>query len=263
MAVPSAVFNFFVDQATPLKVDFQDLSTNTPTSWAWNFGDSTTSILQNPSVTYGAEGRYTVSLIATNGDGSSTPFVYEILISLTPTLNQTVEQMVNASLPSGITIPAIELTQAVRRWQMYLQPKVYVPFTVAVEDTFNQAKYPGLANVLISKLIIYEQLMEQAQKTMTSQLSSESGGTSTGGIKRIESGPSVAEWYDNSETWKTVFAGKTDTGFFGSLTQDICIFASRQNIAIPELCGRKKLTTLFSIGRKACPPTWTWPISQA
>jgi PKD repeat protein len=53
----------------PLTVNFTDLSTNTPTSWAWDFGDLGTSTLQNPSHVYAA-GTWTVSLTAANAGGS-------------------------------------------------------------------------------------------------------------------------------------------------------------------------------------------------
>ncbi|MDX2359276.1 MAG: PKD domain-containing protein [Crocinitomicaceae bacterium] len=51
-------------------VSFTDLSTNTPTSWSWDFGDLGTSSAQNPSHTYNTAGTYTVILTATNADGS-------------------------------------------------------------------------------------------------------------------------------------------------------------------------------------------------
>jgi PKD repeat protein len=56
----------------PLLVSFTDLSTNTPTSWSWNFGDLGTSALQNPTHTYALAGTYTVSLVGTNAGGSDT-----------------------------------------------------------------------------------------------------------------------------------------------------------------------------------------------
>jgi PKD repeat protein len=57
----------------PLQVVFTDLSTETPTSWAWDFDNdgSTDSTAPNPTNTYSA-GTYSVKLIACNGDGCST-----------------------------------------------------------------------------------------------------------------------------------------------------------------------------------------------
>lgn len=51
-------------------VSFTDASTNTPTSWLWDFGDGNNSTAQNPSHTYATAGTFTVTLTATNGAGS-------------------------------------------------------------------------------------------------------------------------------------------------------------------------------------------------
>jgi PKD repeat protein len=56
----------------PLSVTFTDLSSNSPTSWAWDFGDSGTSTAQNPTHSYSAAGTYTVALTVTNAGGSDT-----------------------------------------------------------------------------------------------------------------------------------------------------------------------------------------------
>ena len=56
--------------AVPLSVAFTDSSTNTPTSWLWDFGDLGSSTLQNPSHVYAIAGTYTVKLTATNAGGS-------------------------------------------------------------------------------------------------------------------------------------------------------------------------------------------------
>ena len=58
--------------AAPLTVDFTDLSTNSPTSWSWTFGDSGTSAAQNPSHDYTSTGQFTVSLTAANAYGQDT-----------------------------------------------------------------------------------------------------------------------------------------------------------------------------------------------
>jgi PKD repeat protein len=56
---------------TPLTVKFTDTSINNPTGWRWNFGDNQTSTVQNPEHTFSGVGVYNVTLVATNGDGSS------------------------------------------------------------------------------------------------------------------------------------------------------------------------------------------------
>jgi PKD repeat protein len=55
-------------------VGFTDMSTGSPTSWAWTFAGGTpaTSSVQNPTVTYNTPGTYSVQLVASNTNGSST-----------------------------------------------------------------------------------------------------------------------------------------------------------------------------------------------
>ncbi len=70
---PIADFTASPESGTaPLPVSFTDQSTNNPTVWHWDFGDGGTSSQQNPSYTYNYPGTYTVTLIATNDDGSGT-----------------------------------------------------------------------------------------------------------------------------------------------------------------------------------------------
>jgi len=66
----------------PLLVSFVDRSTNTPTSWAWTFGDAGTSAEQNPTHTYQKPGQYDVTLTAANlgGPGTATQ-VHYLLVS--------------------------------------------------------------------------------------------------------------------------------------------------------------------------------------
>jgi PKD repeat protein len=68
----------------PLNVNFTDTSSGSPTSWAWTFGDSGTSTAQNPSYSYAVAGTYTVTLIASNGGGSSTNTQLNLITALTP-----------------------------------------------------------------------------------------------------------------------------------------------------------------------------------
>lgn len=70
-AVPVADFTGTpLNGSKPLVVQFNDTTTNSPTAWAWDFGDGSTSTVQNASHTYLVLGLHTVSLTASNGDGS-------------------------------------------------------------------------------------------------------------------------------------------------------------------------------------------------
>ncbi len=53
-------------------IQFYDLSTHNPTSWAWTFpgGTPANSTAQNPSVVYNTAGTYAVTLVATNASGA-------------------------------------------------------------------------------------------------------------------------------------------------------------------------------------------------
>ncbi len=51
-------------------VQFTDTSTNSPTAWLWNFGDGSTSNLQNPVHAFSSPGAFTVTLVASNSSRS-------------------------------------------------------------------------------------------------------------------------------------------------------------------------------------------------
>jgi PKD repeat protein len=71
--IPTAAFTASsLTGSAPLTVQFTDSSTGSPTSWVWDFGDGSTGTAQNPSHEYTTAGTYTVSLTATNAEGSST-----------------------------------------------------------------------------------------------------------------------------------------------------------------------------------------------
>jgi PKD repeat protein len=69
---PVAAFTSNVTQGcAPLGVAFKDQSTNSPTSWEWDFGNGSTSSSQNPGCTYSTPGTYTVTLIVKNASGAN------------------------------------------------------------------------------------------------------------------------------------------------------------------------------------------------
>ena len=71
-SAPIAEFSAIpLDGIAPLSVAFTDLSTNTPTSWFWSFGDGNTGTEPDPVNVYTLPGVYPVSLTATNTAGST------------------------------------------------------------------------------------------------------------------------------------------------------------------------------------------------
>ena len=75
VAISAPTANFTGTPTTgnvPLSVAFTDSSTGTPTFWAWEFGDGTSSTVQGPSHTYSTAGTYAVTLTVNNGYGSNT-----------------------------------------------------------------------------------------------------------------------------------------------------------------------------------------------
>ena len=79
ITIQSSQTSFTFSPSSPTtnqSVQFTDTSTDKPTSWLWNFGDTAsgqnnTSTLQNPTHTYATAGNYTVTLTAGNGSINS------------------------------------------------------------------------------------------------------------------------------------------------------------------------------------------------
>jgi PKD repeat protein len=89
----------------PLLVSFTDISTNSPISWQWNFGDgSANSTSQNPTHSYSTgPGLYDVTLTASNQFGSDTEQKIEYInvtgVTPTPTPTVTPTGTGNATTP--------------------------------------------------------------------------------------------------------------------------------------------------------------------
>lgn len=66
--------------------DFVDMTTNTPTTWSWNFGDgSPLNNTQNPSYVYAADGTYMVTLVTSNVFGCVDSIQQNITVYPLPT----------------------------------------------------------------------------------------------------------------------------------------------------------------------------------
>lgn len=85
--VTAAFSSDYQDVCLGTTVNFTDLSSNSPTGWAWDFpgGSPVSSTIQNPAVTYSTAGTYDVQLIVTNSDGSDTLLLSGYITVGTPT----------------------------------------------------------------------------------------------------------------------------------------------------------------------------------
>lgn len=61
-----------LEGCAPLTVRFINTSSGNPTSLNWNLGNGTTSVQQNPTITYSIPGIYNITLTASNANGSNT-----------------------------------------------------------------------------------------------------------------------------------------------------------------------------------------------
>lgn len=83
-------------------ITFTDASTNSPTSWLWDFGDGITSTLQNPTHVYAVDGKYTVVLTSSNSGGNDAETKVDYIENITcPTTQLRVEDC-------GITVAGVE-----------------------------------------------------------------------------------------------------------------------------------------------------------
>lgn len=85
--IPTADFNFTnVCQAS--NMNFTDASvanTGTLSSWAWSFGDNTSSIAQNPQHAYTAFGNFNVQMIVTSSNGCTDTVIKPVTVYPLPT----------------------------------------------------------------------------------------------------------------------------------------------------------------------------------
>jgi PKD repeat protein len=103
---PTASFTWAAVASPPLTVQLTDTSTGSPTAWAWDFGDGATSTAKNPSHTYASPGEHTVTLVASNPTGSSSPVSKTVSVSPAPpppssiTVNPIADSYVSSESPT-------------------------------------------------------------------------------------------------------------------------------------------------------------------
>jgi PKD repeat protein len=105
VVIPAARFvGSPVNGTAPLSVQFTDLSTGSPTSWLWDFGDGNTSTTENPAHTYSVPGLFTVNLTAINTAGSNSSILPDYINVTMPVFFHTITASAGTGgsiMPSG------------------------------------------------------------------------------------------------------------------------------------------------------------------
>ena len=152
-------------------IQFTDSSTETPTSWSWDFGDSNTSTSQNPTNSYDTEGTYSVSLTATNEFGSDevtmTDYINvtaEVVASEAETL---ITYLESTDSPLGkyyvnTDMPAIKSAEAIKA----LMPTqdVYI-IDIRAAATYDTAHIDGAVNLPIADVLEHIQTTDLSAYT--------------------------------------------------------------------------------------------------
>ena len=237
--VPS--FSYKIGGEDGLSVDFMDRSSNVPTTWLWKFPGATPSEATTANATgvvFSSAGPYTITFSPGNEDGN--PEVkYTILVGGKSGLGIAITQMIMVEAPESFTPNQMFLQTRIKYWQFFLSP-----MQPSITDIFNETQWPDEYNVLIAKLIIRDYIL-QAGRSFILNLSG-STGTTTKQVKRIETGPSNAEWYDMSSYWSNILKNG-DMGLLPLLTEDVCMWADSLGIQFPFCPLRPPIILPFQV----------------
>lgn len=199
---PVADFNY-TNVCLGSPTSFIDLTTNTPTTWDWAFGDGGISTVQNPTYTYSNPGSYNATLIVYNGAGYDTitkivnvfpnPSVnagasQTICLGSATTLSASGGTTYNWSPTTGLSSPTVPNPSA--------SPTTTTTYTVTVTD-INGCSANDMVNITVNPLPIVN---------YTSHIKCEdSGGFATVNLTSMDNyisgGQNTVNWYlDGSYT---------------------------------------------------------------
>ena len=186
-------------------------------------------------------------------------------------LSNSIYVLINTYIPYSIfgKVPSSVKQQFIEKWQLYIQP--LVNHEIPVEDFNNELYYEALENQLIMELAAYDYMILSIQNVInaTSQTiikdnsqgsecgggySSQSSGSSSdtssasgGSIKKIVTGPTEVEYFNDTESEKDFISNITKAtqpgGFIDILKQNLCMLAGRLDIYLP-ICENQTMVVV-------------------
>ncbi|MDQ1251876.1 MAG: hypothetical protein QG646_987, partial [Euryarchaeota archaeon] len=214
--LPKANFSMNATNGNPpLTIQFND-SSNYATSWSWVFGDGGASTEQNPVHTFLKTGNYTVTLKASNENGSSS-FNTTVLAKQLPTADFKTN-VTKGNVPLYVQFTDLSLNAESRSWDFTSDGTVdsgdlNPVYTYSTSGTYNITLTVRNANGTASKntTITVVQATSTTTTTTTSTSSSSSG---SGG---------------SSGTTKTTSTSKSKSKSSGTSTQSVSLTQNSTN----------------------------------
>lgn len=255
----------FIFNTVGLKSNFINLSYEVPDeyTYSWDFGDGGTSTELNPTHEYQKMGFYRVSMSIVDSNNRPVEKVTKtVLISdkVKTHLSNSIYVLINTYIPYSIfgKVPSSVKQQFIEKWQLYIQP--LVNHEIPVEDFNNELYYEALENQLIMELAAYDYMILNIQNVInaTSQTiikdnsqssgsSSDTSSASGGSIKKIVTGPTEVEYFNDTESEKDFISNITKAtqpgGFIDILKQNLCMLAGRLDIYLP-ICENQTMVVV-------------------
>ncbi len=255
----------FVYVAKGLEVSFKVINkVPADATIGWDFGvEGGESQELNPTFTYENPGCYIVTLTITESGSDGPSYVSQtILVSdsgIKTHLSDSIYNLIDLYVPANLVDSGMTLQQKVtfiQKWQLYLGP--LVDHCIPLEEYTNELYYEGLENQLIMELAVWDFLNMQIISLLTgtgqyidaltyqsqsssSDKSEDKGGDeqgSTGRVKRIQTGPTEVEYFDElSDSLSTLYKSYSEAlkpnGIIEVLRKNLCNLASRLMIFLP------------------------------
>ena len=203
---------------------------NPVSSWAWDFGTSPASsaTTQNTTKTYDAPGKYSVTLVVTFQDSTTSTVTRYVMVDTKPILPLTIADFVKAKLVSPFPINNESLDAQIKIWQLYIQPLVNTP-GVNEADTFNESAYPAIINALVAYCVSYQLILDLLGSSAAFAVGSGIG-DNPGIVKSMETGPANAHFQDPATYLKYL---NGPGGLLETIRTQMCSIAFRCRINIP------------------------------
>lgn len=212
-AAPILNVDFSVNDTTPdtnQTVTFTDLTVGA-TQWLWDFGDGTTSSLQNPTKTYKLAGSYTVTLCATNGSISGKEIKTNYIVcSLQPLITTNLQANYDANDYNEAT--GTQLDSTANAFNLTQGTLIFRPTkTVGGLNGRDYLTYDGINDVLVNASLSFTRSSPQTIISV---------------IRKKRIGTTNAEWLHRSNS--TPISGTTPSFISGNsatVTNTMILFA--------------------------------------